>query len=189
MAKKSSRQTEMALEEASGAVPTALRVVLVVAILAAAVAAFQALRGPAMPVAGGAEAETPAAPSQGQPAAAPGDPVVEETPEAVVGTPVPMADVLRIGIVAGHWERDSGAVCPDGLTEQEVNFDIAKRVVSLLQALGYQVDLLEEFDDRLDGYQADALISIHADSCEAFPNANPPASGFKVASVEDSAVP
>jgi N-acetylmuramoyl-L-alanine amidase len=80
-------------------------------------------------------------------------------------------------------------MCPDGLTEVEINLDIAERVVQTLQALGYQADLLKEFDPRLEGYRADALVSIHADSCNAYPNATPPASGFKVASVEDSMVP
>ena len=40
------------------------------------------------------------------------------------------------------------------------------------------VDLLKEFDDRLVGYQALALISIHADSCTYI---NDVATGFKVA--------
>jgi N-acetylmuramoyl-L-alanine amidase len=99
------------------------------------------------------------------------------------------AGVPRVGIVAGHWGNDTGAACPDGLTEVEINLDVAQRVVYILQALGYQADLLAEFDPRMDSYQADALVSIHADSCESFPNATPPASGFKVASVEDSLVP
>jgi N-acetylmuramoyl-L-alanine amidase len=80
-------------------------------------------------------------------------------------------------------------VCPDGLREVDVNLDIAQRTVSILKTLGYQVDLLEEFDADLDNYRADALISIHADSCVDYPNATPPASGFKVASVLDSLVP
>jgi N-acetylmuramoyl-L-alanine amidase len=80
-------------------------------------------------------------------------------------------------------------MCPDGLTEVEINLDIAQRVVHVLETLGYEATLMEEFDSRLTGYYADALISIHADSCEPFPNATPPASGFKVASVEDSMVP
>ena len=33
--------------------------------------------------------------------------------------------VIRIGIVAGHWQYDSGAVCPDGLKEETVNLQIA----------------------------------------------------------------
>lgn len=90
----------------------------------------------------------------------------------------------RIGIVSGHRGYDPGAICPDGLTEAEINFAVAQRVVALLERMGYTVDLLEEFDDRLEGYQADALVSIHADSCNV-----PGASGFKVARVVHSAVP
>ena len=99
------------------------------------------------------------------------------------GTP-DIPDGLHIGIVAGHAGYDPGAVCPDGLTEAEVNMVIARQVVAQLVHSGYQVDLLQEFDDRLPGYRADALVSIHADSCEV-----PGASGFKVARITDSAIP
>lgn len=61
---------------------------------------------------------------------------------------------------------------------------IAREVVAQLIHSGYQVDLLEEFDDRLSGYGADALVSIHADSCDV-----PGATGFKVARITDSAIP
>jgi N-acetylmuramoyl-L-alanine amidase len=101
----------------------------------------------------------------------------------------PTAAVPRVGIVAGHWKYDEGASCPDGLNEVEVNLDVAQRVVQSLRALGYRVDLLEEYDSRLPGYLADALVSIHADSCQRFPDATPPPTGFKVASVVDSLVP
>jgi N-acetylmuramoyl-L-alanine amidase len=47
-----------------------------------------------------------------------------------------------------------------------------------LVARGYQVDLLNEFDTRLNGYRAVALVSIHNDSCEYI---NEAATGFKVA--------
>ncbi|MGQ9887166.1 MAG: N-acetylmuramoyl-L-alanine amidase [Aggregatilineales bacterium] len=77
----------------------------------------------------------------------------------------------RIGIVSGHRgpENDPGAVCPDGLTEAEINFNVAQRVVRGLRALGYSVDLLDEFDPRLENYQAAALVSIHANTCQAYP--------------------
>jgi N-acetylmuramoyl-L-alanine amidase len=101
----------------------------------------------------------------------------------------PSSSVPRIGIVAGHWGHDTGAVCDDGLREVDVNLAIAVNLLKILEGLGYDVDLLEEFDVRLHGYSADVLVSIHADSCEPFPDANPPLSGFKVASVEDSWVP
>ncbi|MCB0163268.1 MAG: N-acetylmuramoyl-L-alanine amidase [Anaerolineae bacterium] len=89
-----------------------------------------------------------------------------------------------VGIVSGHKGYDPGAVCPDGLTEAEVNYAIALEVTNLLARQGVQGDVLDEFDDRLTDYQADALISIHADSCTI-----PGASGFKVARVTDSAIP
>lgn len=89
-----------------------------------------------------------------------------------------------VGIVSGHKGNDSGAVCPDGLTEAEVNYTVALEVVKLLARQGVQGDILDEFDDRLTEYQADALVSIHADSCTI-----PGASGFKVARVTDSAIP
>ncbi len=66
----------------------------------------------------------------------------------------------------------------------EINLSIAQLVKVLLENQGYAVDLLEEFDAALDGYLADALVSIHADSCNV-----PEASGFKVASVLHSALP
>jgi N-acetylmuramoyl-L-alanine amidase len=89
----------------------------------------------------------------------------------------------RIGIVAGHRGYDPGAVCEDGtgLTEAEVNYEIAQLVVQDLRARGYTVDLLDEFDDRLEGYQASLLVSIHADSCEYI---NDFATGFKVTTAE-----
>ncbi len=102
-------------------------------------------------------------------------------------TPTPFyttAETKRVGIVSGHRGYDPGAVCPDGLTEAEINFAVAQRVVELLERMGYTVDLLDEYDDRLEGYEAHALVSIHADSCDV-----PGASGFKVARVAYSAVP
>lgn len=84
----------------------------------------------------------------------------------------------RIGIVAGHWGNDSGAVCSDGLTEDQVNLEIATLVKEKLTAEGFDVDLLREFDETLNGYTALLLVSIHADSCQ-FIDLN--ATGFKVA--------
>jgi N-acetylmuramoyl-L-alanine amidase len=83
-----------------------------------------------------------------------------------------------VGIVAGHWGNDPGAVCSDGLTEAEVNLNIATIVQKYLVEEGLQVDLLKEFDDNLSGYKAAALVSIHADSCDYI---NDLATGFKVA--------
>lgn len=106
-------------------------------------------------------------------------------------SPVPMDTLVptgepppKVGIVAGHYGFDSGAVCPDGLQEVEITVAVAKKVVALLKRKGYQVELLGEFDDAIVGYQADAFVSLHADSCDV-----PGASGFKVARVTNSAVP
>lgn len=102
------------------------------------------------------------------------------TAQDAVFTPQPQ---LRIGIVAGHSGNDSGAVCVDGngnvtLTEADVNLEIAALVQQQLIEAGYQVDLLKEFDTRLNGYRALAIVSIHNDSCEYV---NDQATGFKVA--------
>jgi len=54
---------------------------------------------------------------------------------------------------------------------------VASQVREILIAEGYDVDLLAEFDPRLSGYKAIALVSIHADSCEYV---NDQATGFKL---------
>ncbi len=92
----------------------------------------------------------------------------------------------RIGIVSGHWKNDSGSVCADGLTEEQVNLNIATLVQQKLTAEGYNVDLLEEFDPRLSQYEGIALISIHSDTCEWI---SPEATGFKVAAAIHSTYP
>ncbi|MEZ4515422.1 MAG: N-acetylmuramoyl-L-alanine amidase [Chloroflexota bacterium] len=88
------------------------------------------------------------------------------------------AGPIRFGIISGHKNFDSGAVCDDGLTEAEVNESIAIRVIAALQAAGVPADLLDEFDPRLEGYVATGLVSIHADSCDYI---NDLATGFKIA--------
>jgi N-acetylmuramoyl-L-alanine amidase len=126
-----------------------------------------------------------AAPMNSPPTAAPNEAPSEPSPPTL--TPLPGQP--HVGIVAGHWGHDTGAICPDGLREVDINFDVTKRVVNILRQNDYRVDMLEEFDDRLADYRADALVSIHADSCEEFRDATPPASGFKVARVANSMVP
>ena len=82
----------------------------------------------------------------------------------------------RIGIISGHrglgrtLNRDPGAVCYDEfkrvtLEEETINFAVSTRVVANLEALNFAVDMLDEFDPRLVDYRADALVSIHANSC------------------------
>ncbi len=109
--------------------------------------------------------------------------VIAESTNVPVAQPtsLPTPNYLqRIGIVSGHRgpQNDPGAVCPDGLTEASINFEVATRVVRSLRALGYSVDLLDEFDARLDNYRAAALVSIHANTCRDFGER---VSGFLVA--------
>jgi len=89
----------------------------------------------------------------------------------------------RVGIVSGHRgpqvPPDPGAVCPDGLTEASVNFAVSQLVVRNLRGYGYSVDLLDEFDPRLQDYQAAALVSIHANTCQVWPGEV--VSGFLIA--------
>lgn len=101
-------------------------------------------------------------------------------------SPSPTHDPSRllVGIVAGHSGSDSGAVCPDGLTEASINLTVAQMVIDDLRRDGVDAILLQEFDPRLRGLKADALVSVHADSCNI-----PGATGFKVARVTDSAIP
>lgn len=101
--------------------------------------------------------------------------------------PTDAAAPMRIGVVAGHMGNDSGAVCRDEngnitLQEVEVNSRVASLVQEKLKNKGFQVDLLQEFDTRLNGYRAVALISIHNDSCEYV---NEEATGFKVAAASN----
>lgn len=107
------------------------------------------------------------------------------TAEAVYASPTPRPRP-RIGIVSGHWGNDSGAVCPNGTTEAEVNQDVATRVKEALIGQGYTVDLLKEFDPRLTDYTAMVLVSIHADSCTYI---NDQATGFKVAAAMSTMYP
>lgn len=105
--------------------------------------------------------------------------MLQPSPTFVPGAPTEtLANPNLIGIVAGHWKNDSGAVCADGLKEADINLNIASQVQKILSDNGYQVVLLHEFDSRLDGFQAAALVSIHNDSCDFVNNE---ATGFKVA--------
>jgi N-acetylmuramoyl-L-alanine amidase len=84
-----------------------------------------------------------------------------------------------MGVVAGHKGNDSGSICADGLTEQSVNEKVAYLVQKNLVDKGFSVNVLNEFDERLSSYQADVLVSVHADSCDYI---NDQATGFKVSS-------
>jgi N-acetylmuramoyl-L-alanine amidase len=103
------------------------------------------------------------------------------TPQPINGGTIPTSQKsVRIGIVSGHWgnDGDPGAVCPDGTNEHDINLVIASLLRQKLEARGYTIDLLQEFDPRLDGYQAALLLSIHNDTCDVIDS---DATGFKLA--------
>lgn len=85
-----------------------------------------------------------------------------------------------IGLLAGHWQFDSGAVCPDGLQEVEITVDITNRVARRLRRQGYRVVVLPEYAPELDGFRGVVFLAIHADSCVDL-------SGFKVVRMTQAA--
>ena len=96
---------------------------------------------------------------------------------------------LHVGLVVGHWGHDTGAICSQslgGFVEVDINYTIADLTRQYLEVEGVNVDLLKEFDDHLDGYQSNALISIHADTCEYIPELG---TGYKIAEAADNKRP
>lgn len=85
----------------------------------------------------------------------------------------------HIGILAGHWLDSTGDVCPDGLSEADVNLDVANQVIQLLEDLGYKADLFPEFDLGLLNYKARGLVAVYSGSCLQHPSVS---SGFKIGS-------
>ena len=110
-------------------------------------------------------------------------PIPTATPTA---TPTPLPPL--VALLAGHsGGADTGAICPDGLREVDITTDVAARAKPLLEARGYRVDILAEFDARLNAIRRDyspgAFLAIHADSCIYN------VSGYKVARAANSASP
>ena len=96
---------------------------------------------------------------------------------------------LHVGLVVGHWGHDVGAICPEslgGFREVDINYTIADLTRQYLQSEGVNVDLLKEFDEQLKEYKGDALISIHADTCEYIPELG---TGYKIAEAVDNKRP
>lgn len=108
------------------------------------------------------------------------------TQNVVLPLPVPVISD-QVAIISGHSGYDSGAICTDDagntlLTEAEVNADVANRAANLLRSHGVIVTILEEYDPRINNLEADALLSLHADSCIT-------ASGYKAAYYLYSTIP
>jgi hypothetical protein len=101
-----------------------------------------------------------------------------ETPATRSAAPV------RIALQAGHWRaaeapeelarlRSNGTM-GGGRHEWEVTLEIARQAAGLLEARGYEVEILPTTVPP--GYRADLFIAIHADGFHS-----PAASGFSVA--------
>jgi len=100
------------------------------------------------------------------------------SPGAVGTIRVPIPKVLptgprRVGIQVGHWKTDEApselrSLVPqtgaawEGVTELDVNLDVAQRLAVILNAKGIAVDILPVTVPV--GYIADAVIALHADS-------------------------
>lgn len=91
----------------------------------------------------------------------------------------------RIAIQAGHWRvaeapdefptlRVSGGGSFFGVNEADITLDISRKVVELLEARGYSVDLLPATVPP--SYLADVFVALHADS-----DVTGTARGFKAA--------
>lgn len=140
--------------------PPAAPTVVIAAAANVAPPAPRALARPARPTA------MPTATAVPPPTLAP-IPSVEPTPTAR-----PAGAQPRIGVQAGHWLtkelpdelarlRTSSGAFAAGYAEAQVNLDIAKRVVKLLESRGMTADLLPATIPP--GYDADAFVAIHAD--------------------------
>jgi N-acetylmuramoyl-L-alanine amidase len=139
--------------------------------------------GDVLPSAVGA-AGVPPVPAPPQPSAegAPGETAVRYTRIPAPSLP---PGPRRIGIQAGHWMtgqappelsrlmKETGAEWA-GVTEVEINLDIARRVEAILEGMGFAVDVLPTTIPQ--GYTADAVVALHGDS-----DGTGKTSGFKLA--------
>lgn len=92
-----------------------------------------------------------------------------QTPEAYM----PEEHNPRVAIDAGHGGVDDGC-CRDGVTEDDINMQIARRLAAKLEAMGFETVLIREdeetrmsLQDRVDKAKdadADIYVSIHQNS-------------------------
>ncbi|WP_129632324.1 N-acetylmuramoyl-L-alanine amidase [Candidatus Oscillochloris fontis] len=122
--------------------------------------------GPIIPL---AEAAVPVVPTA---TLSPTTPPVTPTLLAPTPTPRPATMPPRVGLQVGHLNahelpeelarfRTSTGARYNGVSEAELNADIARRVQVLLEAEGVLVDLLPATIPP--SYEADAFVTIHAD--------------------------
>jgi hypothetical protein len=123
----------------------------------------------------------------------PPEPTVEPTSEPLVAMSLPLLTGTRVGIQAGHWKceefpaelaslRTSTGAAGKGWREVDINLQLSRKVIVLLEARGIEVDLLPATVPP--DYKADAFVSIHGDA-----NNNTGLSGFKIARSARSTIP
>jgi N-acetylmuramoyl-L-alanine amidase len=102
-----------------------------------------------------------------------------------IAKPVLPAGPRRVGIQAGHWQTEKAppelwrlltqtGTAWGGVSEVEINLDIAGRVKRILEGQGLVVDVLPTTIPP--GYVADAFVALHGDGDGTGDN-----SGFKMA--------
>jgi N-acetylmuramoyl-L-alanine amidase len=127
-----------------------------------------------------------------EPTATP-EPTAEPAAEPFVAMSVPMLTGMRVGIQSGHMNseqfpaelaslRTSTGAAGKGWTEREINLQLSRKVIALLEARGIEVDLIPATVPP--NYRADAFVSIHGDA-----NNNTSLSGFKIARSARSTIP
>jgi N-acetylmuramoyl-L-alanine amidase len=107
--------------------------------------------------------------------------------------PAAAQSTWRVGLQAGHWLaselpdelrrlRLATGTYGGGVSEWELNLDVATRAARRLEAEGVAVDVLPATVPP--GYRADAFVAIHADG-----DASGRSTGFKLARATRSVVP
>jgi N-acetylmuramoyl-L-alanine amidase len=109
-----------------------------------------------------------------------------DRPDIVRSVPAEPAAPLRVALQAGHWRaseapdelsgvRRNGGTRGGGKYEWEVNLEIAEMAAVLLEAEGYEVEVLPATVPVR--YRADAFVAIHADG-----NNDSSVTGYRVGS-------
>jgi Mg-chelatase subunit ChlD/N-acetylmuramoyl-L-alanine amidase len=90
------------------------------------------------------------------------------TPPTPPATPPIGGRSYRIGIQAGHWGMESGALsCDKSIQEATINWAVANKVADELrtQVPGVLVDVFSAPASNVHNYSADAFVALHTDQC------------------------
>lgn len=90
----------------------------------------------------------------------------------------------HIGIFVPHQfsDTDLGAVCSDGLSEQDITYNVAEELTQELASRGYSIERFFYYREVQD-HRGDLFISLHVYGCfDDLP------SGYRVAHIEDKPI-